>query len=42
MRLRLLVLGAAMAAGGALAAPRGFTVEDMVNMERVGSRKSVV
>jgi dipeptidyl aminopeptidase/acylaminoacyl peptidase len=37
MRLRLLVLGAAMAAGGALAAPRGFTVEDLVNMERVGS-----
>jgi dipeptidyl aminopeptidase/acylaminoacyl peptidase len=37
MRLRLLVLGAAMVAGGALAAPRGFTVEDMVNMERVGS-----
>jgi dipeptidyl aminopeptidase/acylaminoacyl peptidase len=37
MKLRLLVLGAAMVAGGALAAPRGFTVEDMVNMERVGS-----
>jgi hypothetical protein len=26
-----------MVAGGAYAAPRGFTVEDMVNMERVGS-----
>ena len=29
--------GAALAAAAALAAPRGFTVEDMVNMERVGS-----
>ncbi|MDB5949475.1 MAG: prolyl oligopeptidase family protein, partial [Massilia sp.] len=45
MRLRwgsqALVLGAAMVAAmvatEALAAPRGFTVEDMVNMERVGS-----
>ncbi|MES2262353.1 MAG: S9 family peptidase [Pseudomonadota bacterium] len=40
MKLRLLVLGAALAASGmhsALAAPRGFTVEDLVNMERVGS-----
>lgn len=26
-----------LAATGALAAPRGFTVEDLVNMERVGS-----
>ena len=40
MKLRVLILGAALlaaAAGAALAAPRGFTVEDMVNMERVGS-----
>jgi dipeptidyl aminopeptidase/acylaminoacyl peptidase len=37
MKLRLLVLGAAIVAGGAYAAPRGFTVEDMVNMERIGS-----
>jgi dipeptidyl aminopeptidase/acylaminoacyl peptidase len=37
MTLRLLLLGAAMVATGALAAPRGFTVEDLVNMERVGS-----
>jgi dipeptidyl aminopeptidase/acylaminoacyl peptidase len=41
MKLRLLVLATAMAAAatstGAMAAPRGFTVEDMVNMERVGS-----
>ena len=38
MKLRLLMLGAAMAAAtGAVAAPRGFTVEDLVNMERVGS-----
>jgi len=35
---RLLPLAAAtLAAGGAMAAPRGFTVEDLVNMERVGS-----
>jgi dipeptidyl aminopeptidase/acylaminoacyl peptidase len=37
MRLRLLLLGAAMVATGALAAPRGFTVEDLVNLERVGA-----
>jgi len=37
MGLRLLVLGAAFAASTGLAAPRGFTVEDMVSMERVGS-----
>jgi dipeptidyl aminopeptidase/acylaminoacyl peptidase len=33
----LLALAAALAATGAVAAPRGFTVEDLVNMERVGS-----
>ncbi|MET3131558.1 dipeptidyl aminopeptidase/acylaminoacyl peptidase [Oxalobacteraceae bacterium GrIS 1.11] len=37
MILRLLLLGAAMVGSGALAAPRGFTVEDMVNMERIGA-----
>ncbi|HEV7815796.1 MAG TPA: S9 family peptidase, partial [Janthinobacterium sp.] len=41
MRLRLLVLAAAMSAlaatTSAMAAPRGFTVEDLANMERVGS-----
>ena len=43
MSLRLLLLGAFSAAMAttaavpALAAPRGFTVEDMVAMERVGS-----
>jgi dipeptidyl aminopeptidase/acylaminoacyl peptidase len=37
MKLRLLMLGTALVATGALAAPRGFTVEDLVNMERVGS-----
>ncbi|MBA5639844.1 S9 family peptidase [Duganella sp. LX20W] len=37
MILRLLLLGTAVAASSALAAPRGFTVEDMVNMERVGA-----
>ena len=37
MKLRLLMLGTALAASGAIAAPRGFTVEDMVSMERVGS-----
>lgn len=37
MTLRLLVLGAALAAGGAFAAPRGLTVEDLATMERVGS-----
>ncbi|MES2300102.1 MAG: S9 family peptidase [Pseudomonadota bacterium] len=37
MILRLLALGAAVAATGAIAAPRGLTVEDLVRMERVGS-----
>jgi dipeptidyl aminopeptidase/acylaminoacyl peptidase len=37
MKLRLLMLSAALVAGGAIAAPRGFTVEDLVGMERVGS-----
>jgi Tol biopolymer transport system component len=37
MKLRLLMLGAAVAASSAFAAPRGFTVEDLVNLERVGS-----
>src|SRR5206468_2925282 len=43
MKLRLLALAAAMAVGAsaisapAVAAPRGFTVEDMVSMERVGT-----
>ena len=37
MKLRLLMLGTALVASGAMAAPRGFTVEDMVSMERVGS-----
>jgi len=37
MKLRLLLLGTAMVATGALAAPRGLTVEDLVNMERVGA-----
>jgi dipeptidyl aminopeptidase/acylaminoacyl peptidase len=37
MRLRLLMLGTAVLAGSAVAAPRGFTVEDLVNMERIGS-----
>ncbi|VXC45864.1 S9 family peptidase [Massilia sp. 9I] len=41
MNFRLLTLApiaaAALAATGAMAAPRGFTVEDLVNMERVGS-----
>ena len=43
MSLRLLLLGAFSAAMAttaavpALAAPRGFTVEDMVAMERVGN-----
>jgi dipeptidyl aminopeptidase/acylaminoacyl peptidase len=37
MRLPLLLLGTAVAASSAIAAPRGFTVEDMVKMERVGS-----
>jgi dipeptidyl aminopeptidase/acylaminoacyl peptidase len=35
---RLFILGAAtLAAGSALAAPRGFTIEDLVKMERVGA-----
>jgi dipeptidyl aminopeptidase/acylaminoacyl peptidase len=41
MKLRILAtaaaLAAALAAGGALAAPRGLTVEDLVAMERVGN-----
>ena len=37
MKLRLLLRLAACTATGALAAPRGFTVEDMVQMERVGN-----
>jgi len=38
MRLHLLTMAAAtLAASTAMAAPRGFTVEDLVNMERVGS-----
>ena len=37
MTLRLLLLGTAVAASSALAAPRGFTVEDLANMERVSS-----
>jgi len=38
MTSRLLVLAAAtLAANGAFAAPRGFTVEDMVRMERVST-----
>ena len=37
MKLRLLMLGMALVASGVIAAPRGFTVEDMVSMERVGS-----
>lgn len=37
MKLRLLMLAASLAATGAVAAPRGFTVEDLVNMDRVGS-----
>jgi dipeptidyl aminopeptidase/acylaminoacyl peptidase len=39
MKLRMLALAAALtgAALGATAAPRGFTVEDLVTMERVGS-----
>ncbi|MGZ5201897.1 MAG: prolyl oligopeptidase family serine peptidase, partial [Telluria sp.] len=37
MRLRLLALAAAVAATGAVAAPHGLTVEDLVAMERVGS-----
>lgn len=37
MTLRLLLLGAAVAASSAVAAPRGFTVEDLVRMERVSA-----
>lgn len=38
MTFRLLTMAAALcAATTAMAAPRGFTVEDLVNMERVGS-----
>ncbi|MFA9215629.1 MAG: prolyl oligopeptidase family serine peptidase [Sphingomonadaceae bacterium] len=37
MTLRLLLLGTAMAASSALAAPRGLTVEDLASMERVSS-----
>ena len=37
MKLRLLMLGTVLAAGNALAEPHGFTVEDMVKMERIGS-----
>jgi dipeptidyl aminopeptidase/acylaminoacyl peptidase len=37
MKLPLLLLGTAVAASSAMAAPRGFTVEDLVKMERVGS-----
>jgi dipeptidyl aminopeptidase/acylaminoacyl peptidase len=37
MKLRLLMLGTALVASGAIAAPRGFTVEDMVGMERIGT-----
>jgi dipeptidyl aminopeptidase/acylaminoacyl peptidase len=38
MHARLFILGAALlAANSALAAPRGFSVEDLVRLERVGS-----
>lgn len=38
MTLRLLVMGAAIAAAtSAVAAPRGLTIEDLANMDRVGS-----
>ncbi len=37
MKPSLLILGAALVANGAMAAPRGFTIEDLVRMERVGS-----
>jgi dipeptidyl aminopeptidase/acylaminoacyl peptidase len=38
MKLRLLMLGTALvASAGAMAAPRGFTIDDLVSMERVGS-----
>ena len=35
----MFMLGAALlAANSALAAPRGFTIEDLVRLERVGSQ----
>ena len=37
MNFRMFVLGAAVAGANAVAAPRGFTVEDLVAMERVGA-----
>jgi len=37
MHYRLLALSAALVAANAAAAPRGFTVEDLATMERVGS-----
>ncbi len=38
MKSRLFMLAAAtLAAGSAFAAPRGFTIEDLVRMERIGS-----
>ncbi len=37
MTLRLLLLGTALVATSALAAPRGLTVEDLASMERVSS-----
>jgi Tol biopolymer transport system component len=37
MTLRLALLVTALAAANAVAAPRGLTVEDLVNLERVGS-----
>jgi len=37
MKLRMLMLGTVLATANALAEPRGFTVEDMVRMERIGS-----
>ncbi len=37
MNLRLLLLGAAMLGTNALAATRGFTVEDLVSLERIAS-----
>ncbi|MET3107394.1 dipeptidyl aminopeptidase/acylaminoacyl peptidase [Oxalobacteraceae bacterium GrIS 2.11] len=37
MKLRLLMLAAVFVASSAVAAPRGFTVEDLVKLERVGS-----
>jgi dipeptidyl aminopeptidase/acylaminoacyl peptidase len=37
MKLHLMLGAVVMASTGAMAAPRGFTVEDLVSMERVGS-----